>query len=77
MHTIRLRVDERIYRNLMWFLNRFSKDELQVIREDDEYLSVREYLKKELAAVEEGTAEYISLEELDKELDATLEKYED
>lgn len=77
MHTIRLRVDERIYRNLMWFLNRFSKDELQVIREDDEYLSVREYLKKELAAVEEGTDEYISLEELDKELDATLEKYED
>jgi hypothetical protein len=61
----------------MWFLNRFSKDELQVIREDDEYLSVREYLKKELAAVEEGTDEYISLEELDKELDATLEKYED
>jgi len=61
----------------MWFLQRFSSEEIQVIQENNEFLSVQQYLKKELVSVEEGKAEYISLEELDQELESTIRKNED
>ena len=70
MQTIRLQVNNNIYKHLMWFLSRFKKDEIQIIEED------QEYLKKELSRVEEGKAEYISLNELDKDLQSTIDKYE-
>jgi len=77
MQTIRLRVSDNIYKNLMWLLNRFTKEEIQVISENDEFLSTQAYLKAELEKIENGTAEFISLDELADELEATIEKYED
>jgi hypothetical protein len=76
MRTIRLRVNDSIYKNLMWFLQRFSREEIQVIQENNEFLSVQQYLKNELLAVEEGSAEYISLIELDKDLESLIQKHE-
>jgi hypothetical protein len=70
MHIIRLKVNDRIYKHLMWFLQRFSREEIQVIQENNEFLSIQEYLKNELLAVEDGTAEYISLIELEKDLES-------
>ena len=77
MRTIRLRVNDSIYKNLMWFLHRFSREEIQVIQENNEFLSIQQYLKNELLAVEEGSAEYISLLELDKDLESLIQKHED
>ena len=65
MHTLRLRVDNKIYKNLMWFLGRFSKDEIQILEETDQFISTKQYLEKELKTIEEGKAEYISIEQLD------------
>jgi hypothetical protein len=76
MQTIRLRVNDSIYHSLMWFLKRFGKNEIEVINENEEYLSVQEYLKKELENMENGTAEFVSFNELDQELEATIRKYE-
>ena len=77
MQTIRLRVNEKIYKNLMWFLSRFNKEEIQVIQEDDEFLSVKHYLEKELKNIENGNVESIGIEQLDKDIEATIRKYED
>jgi len=60
----------------MWFLERFTKDELQVIKENDEFISVQQYLKAELVRIEDGTAEFISIDELDNELESTILKHE-
>ena len=76
MQTIRLKVNDKIYKHLMWFLGRFSKDEIQVIKEDDKFVSVAEYLKIELDKVEDGSAEYISTDQLDDSLETTIKKYE-
>lgn len=76
MHTLRIQVNKSIYKQLMWFLSRFKKDELQIIEEDQEYLSVRQYIQKELTRVEEGSAKYITLDDLEKELQSTINKYE-
>ena len=76
MQTIRLRVNDKIYDRLMWLLERFNKEEIQVIRENDEFVSVREYLTKELEKIENGTAKFVSIDELDNELETTIKKHE-
>ena len=77
MQTLRLRVNDRVYKSLIRLLSKFGKDEIQVIKEDDNYLSIQQYLKKELSTVEDGSAEYIDIEELENTLDATIRKHED
>lgn len=77
MQTIRLRVNDRVYKSLIRLLSKFGKDEIQVIEEDDNYLSIQKYLKKELSTVEDGGAEYIDIDELEDTLDATIRKHED
>ncbi len=76
MQTIRLRVNNKIYKQLMWFLERFKKDEIQIIKEDSEFISVQEYLNSELYKVENNKADFISLDQLDQELENTIRKYE-
>jgi hypothetical protein len=60
----------------MSFLERFKKDEIQVIKEDSEFISIQEYLKNELDVLEKGKNEFLSLEILDSELEKTIQKYE-
>lgn len=76
MQTIRLRVNDKVYKNLIRLLSRFSKEEIQVIEENDTFLSIQQYLEKELTSVEDGSAEYTSIEELENRLDATIRKNE-
>ena len=77
MQTIRLRVNDKVYKNLIRFLSKFSKDEVEVIDENDTFLTIQQYLEKELASVEEGTAKYTTIEALENRLDATIRKNED
>ena len=76
MYTIKLRVNEKIYKNLMRFLSRFNKEEIQIIEENDEFLSVQQYLEKELQNVESGKGDFINMDQLDDHLEATIRKYE-
>lgn len=75
MQTIRLRVNDKVYKNLLWFLSKFSKDELQIIEENEEFLSVRKDLHKALDKVEKGNEDFINQKQLDDELEATIRKY--
>lgn len=77
MQTIRLRVNDKVYKHLMWFLNKFSKDELQIIEEDQKFISVQKELKKDLEMLEKAQSEFIDVQQLDNELEATIRRYED
>lgn len=77
MQTIRLRVNNDAYKHLMWFLNKFKKEELQIINEDEQYISIQKYLQDELIRIEDGDAEFIDIDELDAELETTIRQYED
>jgi len=77
MQTIRMMVSDKVFDNLMWFLSRFNTDEIQVIKESNEYVSVQNYLQHELNQLEEGKIEYLTLETLDQQLEATINKHED
>lgn len=75
MQTIRLRVNDRIYKNLIRVHSKYNREDIEVIEEDDNYLSIQQYLEKELSSVEDGSAEYIDIEELEKSLDDTIRRY--
>lgn len=77
MQTIRMVVSDKVFDNLMWFLSRFNSDEIQVIKESNEYVSIQSYLQNELNQVEEGKMEYLTLEQLDKQLEETICNHED
>ncbi len=72
----RTEANEKVYKNLIRLLSKFSKEEIQVIEENETYLSIQQYLEKELASVEDGSAEYTTIEDLENRLDATIRKNE-
>lgn len=56
----------------MWFLNKFSKDELQIIEENEAFSAVQKELENDLKVVESGNAEFINIKQLDEDLEATI-----
>jgi len=57
-------------------LSRFSEKDIQVIAENEEFLSIHQYLSKELRRIESGDAEFIEVDQLEKEIEATIRKHE-
>ncbi len=76
MQTIRLQVNNDAYKHLMWFLNKFKKEELLIINEDEQYISIQNYLQGELKQMESGDAEFVDIDELDTELETTISQHE-
>jgi hypothetical protein len=76
MQNLKLRINDKIYNHLMWFLGRFSQEEIQIIKEDNVYISVQDYLVEELNKVEDGDTGYLSIDQLDESLEATIRKHE-
>ena len=76
MQTIRLQVSDKVYKNLMWLLSKFKRDEIQVVTENDQFLSVQHYLHKEYEEIIEGRAKFITMEELEKDLEQIIVKHE-
>jgi hypothetical protein len=57
-------------------LSKFRKDELEIITENEEYLSVQRYLQDELNEMNEGKAGYQTLEDLENTLESAVKKHE-
>jgi hypothetical protein len=68
MLTIRLQVHEAIYDKLMWLLGKFSREEIQIIPEPDNFEKNRQYLVSELDEILSGKAEFVDFEEAEKRL---------
>ena len=49
---------------------------IQIKKENNASISVKEYLMEELNKMEDGSAEYFDIDQLDECLEATIRKYE-
>lgn len=76
MHTIRLKISDKIYDNLIWLLSKFSKDELEVISETAEFNENKKYLENELKDIKDGKANFLTIEETELRLDKAIKKHE-
>lgn len=77
METIRLQFEPNIKAKILAFLKTFSEEELQIIQEDPSFEENKERLTLELAKIENGTANYTTLEELNLVLEKRISSYED
>ena len=68
MHTIRLRIDDKVYDHFKWLLSQFNKNEIEIIAESPSESETVAYLHQELQEMKEGTAAYCTLEELEHRL---------
>lgn len=76
MHTLRLKVNDKIYDKLLWLLSKFNKDEIEIIPDASDFTKNQNYLDKELNEILNGTANFIEIEEVEKRLENVIIKYE-
>lgn len=80
MHSIRLKISDKIFGNVMWWLSKFSKDEVEIIFDDNDdatFEKNKKYLKKELEEILSGNAKFLSEEEAEYKLEQIIKKHED
>ena len=76
MHTIRLKISDKIYDKIIWLLSKFNKDEVEVITESHEFTENKKYLEQELKEIKEGKAKFLSFEEAEERLEKVIKKHE-
>ena len=77
MENIRLKVSTKeAYKDLMEFLEKFDKNELEIIPDSD-FETQKANLQKELEAIEEGNSDLMDVEEYDSYLEKVINEYED
>ena len=77
MHSIRLKVNDKIYDKILWLLNKFNNDEIEIIIEDVNYVENKKYLDKELKEVLDGDNDFFSVNEVEHRLEKIIKKHED
>ena len=77
MEIIRLQFEPKIKVRILELLKAFSSDELQIIQEDPFFEQNKAKLAAELAKIENGTASYTTVEELNLVLENRISSYKD
>jgi succinylglutamate desuccinylase len=80
MHSIRLKVSDKIYENVLWWLSKFSKEELEIIvveADGETFSENKRYLSEELNEILDGNAKFLSEEETEYRLEKIIKKHED
>jgi hypothetical protein len=77
MQVVKLRIHDKVYEKLMWLLGKFSKDEVEIITDDNEFSLNQNYLVSELKEIYDGNATFVDIDEADKRLEDVIKKHED
>lgn len=72
MHTIKLKISDKVYDKLLWLLSKFNKDEVEIVSDVDTCAETQKYLEKELNEIFNGGATFHSLEEFDRKLEESI-----
>lgn len=76
MFTIRLNVKDSAYERLLKVLDGFTKDEIEILHDSQNFSKNQEYLQNEFEEIEAGKAIFISQEEFESRLSKVVDKYE-
>lgn len=72
MHTIQLKINDKVYDRFILLLSKFNKEEVEIVSEDQDFASNMIYLQKELDEIQSGNANFISQRELVSRLDQII-----
>jgi len=68
MYTIQLKVKNSAYEKLLRLLSNFSKDEIEILNETEQFQKDQKYLHEELNEIESGNAIFISQDDFEHRL---------
>jgi hypothetical protein len=77
MASLRLNINEKVLDKVLWLLGHFSKEEVEIIYEDAEFIGNRKTVQDQLKKIEEGKAQFLTIEELEAQVQETISKYGD
>lgn len=77
MHTIKLKIDDRVYDKLIWLLSKFTKDELEITIEEPNFTETKKYLELELDDILSNKANFLTVKETEQKLENQIRKHED
>jgi hypothetical protein len=72
MHTIQLKINDKVYDRFLWLLSKFSKEEVEIVNEDQDFILTQAYLQKELDEIQNGSVKFISQSEFESRLDQII-----
>lgn len=72
MPTIQLKISDKVYDRFLWLLSKFNKEEVEILNEDQDFISAKKYLQKELDEIKSGNAIFISQTEFESRLDQMI-----
>ena len=72
MYSLRLKVNNSIYLEVLELLSKFKKEDIEVVEENNQYLSVKEYLDNELKQIQSDKAQFVSIDELNSYLEERI-----
>ena len=77
MHTIKLKIEDKVYEKLIWLLSKFTKDEVEIILEESSFTETKKYLETELDEILRDKADFLTLNETEQRLENLIRKHED
>ncbi len=72
MHTIQLKINDKVYDRFLWLLSKFNKEEVEIVSENQDFISTKSYLQEQLNEIQSGHANFISQSELESRLDQII-----
>ncbi len=72
MHTIHLKINNKVYHKFLQLLSKFNTEEVEIINEDQDFISIKNYLQTELDEIESGKVKFINQSELESRLDQII-----
>ena len=76
MQIIKLKVNDLVYDRLINIIGKFNKSEIEIIDDNSEFESNKEYLTNELSEILKEEATFYDLEQLDEKLERIIKLHE-
>ena len=76
METLTIEFQPNIKAKILELLSSFSSDELKIVQEDEEFFKNKRKIQASLEKINNGTAEFCSIDELDSYLEDIISEYE-
>lgn len=72
MHTVKLKISDKVYEKFLNALSEFSSEDITVILNKDEKSDIQEYLEKELQLLNSGKSNLLSQDEFERRLNEII-----
>ena len=76
MHTLKLKIDDQVYDKFIRLLDKFTKEEVEIIMDESNFNETKKYLDAELDEITSGKAKFFTVNEAEHRLENLIIKHE-